>query len=151
MCAAEGGTEVSRCCSRRCKRRRGRSSPGCRWRRRCSPAPSSGGWSSPSGGSRTGGSPPSTAGTAEEGGGVGGRRSKRRRRRSRGQRNIYRSAAGGRRSATQRRSLSIFLLLRFGRAGQLLDSSSPPVGSERAPILWDGLGCTRQSQYMFVL
>lgn len=53
-------------CSRRCRRLRGRSSPGCRWRHRRNPAPSSGGWSSLSDGSRTGGNPPSTACTAEE-------------------------------------------------------------------------------------
>lgn len=53
--------------SRRCRRLRGRSSPGCRWKHRRNPAPSSGGWSSLSDGSRTGGNPPSTAYTAEDG------------------------------------------------------------------------------------
>ncbi len=54
-------------CSRRCRRLRVRSSQGCQWKSRHSPAPSSGGWSSPSGGNRTGDNPPNTACTAEEG------------------------------------------------------------------------------------
>lgn len=55
------------CCSRRCRRLRGRSSPGCQWKPPHNPAPSSGGWSSPSGGNRTGDNPPNTAYRAEDG------------------------------------------------------------------------------------
>lgn len=56
----------SHCCSKRCRRHRGRSSPGSQWRLQHNQAPSSGGWSSPSDGSRTCGTPQSTACTPEK-------------------------------------------------------------------------------------